>query len=330
MDTLGSLIPAIVVPAAVCAGLLGLMLRRFAARLPLDRPNARSLHQCAVPRVGGLAVVTGLAVGWLWAPGDTVLLGAAILLAVVSLADDMRPLPIVLRLPAHLAAAAAAALPVFHGGGAAAAIVAVILVTWMINLYNFMDGSDGLAGGMALIGFGCYGLAAAAAAELAIAGMAWSVAASAAAFLAFNFHPARVFLGDCGSIPLGFLAGALGLLGWQAAIWPAWFPPVAFAPFVFDATATLIRRLLRGERVWQAHREHYYQRLVRMGWGHRRTALFGYALMAASAALALALRTADATVQAAGLAALGLVFATLMVLLDRRWLAHQTAARAQP
>jgi UDP-N-acetylmuramyl pentapeptide phosphotransferase/UDP-N-acetylglucosamine-1-phosphate transferase len=94
---------------------------------------------------------------------------------------------------------------------------------------------------------------------------------AAAVFLKANFHPARIFLGDVGSVPLGFLAGALGALGVYRDLVPVWFPFVVFAPFFVDATVTLLRRMLRGERFWQAHREHYYQRLVQMGWGHRRT-----------------------------------------------------------
>jgi UDP-N-acetylmuramyl pentapeptide phosphotransferase/UDP-N-acetylglucosamine-1-phosphate transferase len=95
------------------------------------------------------------------------------------------------------------------------------------------------------------------------------VAAAAAGFLCFNFHPARIFMGDVGSVPLGFTAGALGLVGWRSGAWPLWFPLLVFAPFILDATVTLLRRALRGEKVWQAHRSHYYQRMVQMGLGHR-------------------------------------------------------------
>src|SRR5262249_56892173 len=124
---------------------------------------------------------------------------------------------------------------------------------------NLRDGSDGLAGGMALIGFGAYAVAANDAGHGALAGVSIAVAAASAAFLFFNFAPARIFMGDVGSVPLGFLAGTLGILGWREGAWPLWFPMLVFAPFACDATLTLIRRLLRRERVWEAHREHYYQ-----------------------------------------------------------------------
>jgi len=160
----------------------------------------------------------------------------------------------------------------------------ILAVGWITNLYNFMDGSDGLAGGMSVIGFGAYALAAGAS---PLATVSLCIAAAAGAFLVFNFHPARIFLGDVGSIPLGFLAGALGLVGWRGDAWPLWFPLLVFAPFIADATVTLARRAARGERVWQAHREHYYQRLVRSRLGHRGTAALAYVAMGLCAAAAL-------------------------------------------
>src|SRR6185436_356022 len=106
------------------------------------------------------------------------------------------------------------------------------------------------------------------------------------------------FLGDVGSIPLGFLAGGLGLLGWRNDLWPLWFPLLVFGPFIGDATLTLVRRLLRRERVWHAHREHYYQRMVRMGFGHRGTAWTAYAVMALCAGAALVGRGQPPAMQA--------------------------------
>src|SRR5207344_2645488 len=131
-----------------------------------------------------------------------------------------------------------------------------------------------------------YGLAAWLGGNVEIEVLAWSISAAAAGFLIFNFPPAKIFMGDVGSIPLGFLAGAIGVTGWQQGLWPLWFPLVVFAPFIVDATVTLARRVLRGEAVWQAHRSHYYQRIILTGWSHRRTALAEYALMAGGGCLA--------------------------------------------
>jgi UDP-N-acetylmuramyl pentapeptide phosphotransferase/UDP-N-acetylglucosamine-1-phosphate transferase len=125
-------------------------------------------------------------------------------------------------------------------------------------------------------------------------------------------------MGDAGSIPLGFLAGGLGLQGWQAGAWPAWFPVLVFSPFVVDASLTLARRLFRGERVWQAHREHAYQRLVLAGWSHRRLAAYAYALMLAAAACALAARRQGFMVQCGTILAWAALYALLAVAIDRR------------
>jgi UDP-GlcNAc:undecaprenyl-phosphate/decaprenyl-phosphate GlcNAc-1-phosphate transferase len=264
-----------------------LLLSRF-ARFALDQPNERSLHERPVPRTGGIAVLAGTAMALafgataLWLP-----LLLALALAVVSFIDDLRSIPPLLRLGVHVGAAAllvwqVAPLDIWQ------ITLLVLALAWLTNLYNFMDGSDGLAGGMAVFGFGAYAAAAWLAGAAVLATLCLCIAAAAAAFLAFNFHPARIFMGDVGSIPLGFLAGALGLVGWRDGAWPLWFPLVVFAAFIVDATLTLGRRLAKGERVWRPHRDHYYQRMVRGSLGHRGTAYVAYAVMAACAAAALA------------------------------------------
>ncbi len=161
-------------------------------------------------------------------------------------------------------------------------VPALLAIIWMINLYNFMDGSDGLAGGMSIAGFGTYAVAAYGGGLMELSVLAAALAGAAAGFLIWNFHKARIFMGDSGSVPLGFLAAALGLLGWQEGVWPMWFPVLVFSPFIADASVTLVKRYLRGERLSQAHRSHYYQRVLRMGLGHRGTALAAYVLMLAT------------------------------------------------
>jgi UDP-N-acetylmuramyl pentapeptide phosphotransferase/UDP-N-acetylglucosamine-1-phosphate transferase len=312
----------VVLAGLATAAVLAMWLR-WGRWLPMDVANGRSLHAGAVPRVGGaamavgcLAASIGLATRWAWPGPLVVIFGAAGVLVLLSLLDDWRSLPVAPRLAGHLAAALAVmvvldlpllpALPLF------------LALAWMTNLYNFMDGADGLAGGMALIGFGCYGVAALDSAPA----LAWSCfvpAAAAAGFLVFNLPPARVFMGDAGSVPLGFLSGALGLYGWQTGVWPLWFPVLVFLPFVGDATVTLWRRLLRGERVWEAHREHCYQRLVRLGWSHRRLALVAGSAMMAAAASALVLREQSTMLQVAGLVAWGGAVAAALVRVDRLW-----------
>lgn len=299
--------------AAAASVVLLLALLRWRHLLPVDQPNARSLHVNPTPRIGGLGLFPALLIGAaLGGPGDGAwLLGCATLLFLVSLADDRYGLGVAPRFLAHAGAAAAFCLWLFGTGPLA--WLAMLGMVWIVNLYNFMDGANGLAGGMALIGF----------AALALAGgetsLAWAVSGAAAGFLVFNFDPARVFLGDAGSVPLGLLAGGLGLLGVTHGDWPLWFPVLVFSPFIVDASVTLLRRLLRGEKVWQAHREHYYQRLVRMGWSHRRLALAEYVLMLASAGSALALLTVAPGWQWCGVAVWGGIYLLLMFSIDRLW-----------
>jgi len=290
--------------------------------LVLDHPNPRSLHEAPIPRTGGLGLHAGaqLALALIAPNLPPALWIAFIVLMVVSFWDDLRGIAAPWRLAAHLAACAllvAAVLPRDYGVLPAAA--ATLAIAWMANLYNFMDGSDGLAGGMALFGFAAYGAAAWSAGSIEFALVNLSIAAAAAAFLVFNFHPARIFLGDAGAVPLGYLAAALGMIGWLQHDWTWWFPVLVFAPFIADASVTLARRLLRREKVWQAHREHYYQKLVRLGWGHRGTALAEYALMLAGGVLALAGLMLPAALQAVLLAGAAGAYVLIMISIDRAW-----------
>lgn len=307
--------------AAPVAWLSIALLRRmpFAARLA-DQPNERSLHVHPVPRIGGLGMVVAVAASaWVIRdPGVLAILLIALALAAVSLADDLRSLPATLRLAAHVAAAGASALLVAPGLDFVALAVAVLAVAWMTNLYNFMDGTDALAGSMAAIGFGALAVAAQSFGETGLALACGCVAAASLGFLAHNLPPARVFMGDAGAIPLGFLAGSFGVLGWQAGAWPAWYPVLVFSPFVVDASLTLARRVLRGERVWQAHRSHYYQRLVLVGWSKRRLAVHAAALMALAAVTALGARREGFMVQCVTILAWAALYALLAIWIDRR------------
>ncbi len=279
-------------PAAflACWLLLSWLLRRRHV-LPMDHPNARSLHASPTPRVGGLGIMAGVAVAGAGL-ADAVLLPVmlgAFALAGVSLLDDVRGLPVGLRFLAHFVAAAGGLVALGLSGWTL--LAGTLAVVWMTNLYNFMDGADGLAGGMAAIGFGALALAAWLGDAPGLAALCAAIAAAALAFLRFNFPPARVFMGDAGSIPLGFLAATLGILGARQDVWPWLFPLLVFSPFIVDASVTLVRRALRGEKVWRAHRSHYYQRVVLLGASHRQLALAAYVLMLAMAGLAFALRS---------------------------------------
>lgn len=299
----------------------------------LDQPNERSLHVTPTPRTGGVGVMAGLLAGGALValaglgslPLAAALTGAGGL-ALVGLADDRFGLSARLRLLAQLLVAGAYLALLGPAGGGLEWLALGLGLVWMGNLYNFMDGSDGLAGGMALFGFAAFAVAAALAGQAGLALVCTGVAAAAAGFLVFNFHPARIFMGDVGSVPLGFLAGALGLAGRESGAWPLWFPLLVFAPFILDATVTLLRRALRGERIWQAHRTHYYQRLVQMGLGHRRTALLAYALMAGTGGAGVLALPLGFSLQCIIITMCVSLHLALGYRIDSAWRRHQTEA----
>ncbi len=268
----------------------------------LDHPNERSLHQVPIPRSGGLAILAALylTIAILCFSNDaTVLLriaGSVTLVAVVSLFDDHSHVAPPIRAAVHVAAA----LGLLIGGltpdvltlpGVSwawpeimAIPIASVFVVWMINLYNFMDGMDGFAGGMAVIGFGFFALMGWQAGSSPFTTLSLGAAAAAGGFLLFNFPPARIFLGDTGSSVLGLLASALTLWADRDGIFAWWIGVLVFSPFIVDATVTLIRRFLFERDQWlQAHKTHFYQRLVQLGWGHRKTVISEYLLMLACA-----------------------------------------------
>jgi UDP-N-acetylmuramyl pentapeptide phosphotransferase/UDP-N-acetylglucosamine-1-phosphate transferase len=288
----------------------------------LDYPNERSLHSRPVPRTGGVAIVTaifasGLAYLLVSAPampGELGWLAAmAAVIACVSYLDDRKHMPVGYRFASHVAAAIllvagglgtdTLVLPVFTLvlPGWFAAGVTVLFIVWMINLYNFMDGMDGFAGGMAVFGFGALAVIGWLADHELFLAINLIIASASAGFLVFNFPPARIFMGDAGSSTLGMLAAALSLWGAKDGIFPLWLALLVFSPFIADATVTLLRRLWRREKVWQAHKTHYYQQLAQAGWGHRKTVLVEYIVMLGCGFTAVLSLRATAAMQAIAL-----------------------------
>lgn len=307
----------IVLAFVVCWLVLAGLLRRQHA-LPMDHPNARSLHATPTPRIGGLGIVAGVAVAAMW-QADAALLPAilgAFALAAVSLADDVRGLPVRVRFLAHFVAAAGCLFGLGLTGWTL--LAGTLAVVWMTNLYNFMDGSNGLAGGMAVIGFATLALLAGWGGASDLAGLCAAIAAAALAFLRFNFPVARLFMGDAGSIPLGFLAAALGVYGVLNRVWDVWVPLLVFSPFIVDASVTLTRRALAGEKIWQAHRSHYYQRVILLGAAHRQLALGAWGLMLLMAVLAGSVWVwPQHAVEILILSAI--LYASIFIVIDIRW-----------
>jgi UDP-N-acetylmuramyl pentapeptide phosphotransferase/UDP-N-acetylglucosamine-1-phosphate transferase len=254
---------------------------------PVAKPNARSLHAHPVPRTGGVAIWTGWLVAWAAVPVSWHWVAPFALVMSVSLIDDVLPLSAAVRLVTHAVAALAGAALFLDAGWALLAFDSLVIV-WMANLYNFMDGADGLAGSMGLFGFGAYAAAAALAQRPEVAVLCAALALACAGFLVFNLPPARLFMGDVGAVTLGFLAGLFGLEGISEEIWPWWFPPLVFGPFILDATVTLLRRIRRGAPLASAHRDHFYQRAILIDGAHGRTVLTYVGWMAGCVILALA------------------------------------------
>ena len=263
--------------------------RRFALRRGiLDVPNARSSHQQATPRGGGIAIVATVSVvtllltltGVLARDFCVALLGGGLLVAGVGFVDDRRALPASIRFAAQTLAAAWAlwwigglwqlqiGAQVVHPGWPGA-LIAALGILWTMNLFNFMDGIDGLAAAEAVFVAGAGAVLAAFAGHAAIATMAWVLAWASAGFLCWNWPPARIFMGDVGSSYLGYVIALLALGDVQSSAAAVWVWLILGGVFFVDATVTLVRRWLRRERVSEAHRQHAYQWLARR-WGHRR------------------------------------------------------------
>lgn len=276
MDRNAAVAGAIVLAAGFGSAILTALMRDWLRRRAiLDRPSERSSHATPVPRGAGLAVIAALVIAWLalaargaMPPDAVVIVPVTGALALLSFVDDLRGLPVVFRLAVHFVVAliALAFFPrealVFQGllplplDRAAAALIWV----WFVNLYNFMDGIDGITGVETV----CIGTGIAAVSFVNSSGMAAAAlvaVAVALGFLRFNWQPASVFLGDAGSVPLGYVMGWLLLVLARGGHWaPALILPLYY---LADATVTLARRAWRGEALWRAHRDHFYQRALR-------------------------------------------------------------------
>lgn len=264
--------------------------RHYALRnAVLDVPNERSSHTAPTPRGGGIgifvAVVTGLVVGWLvgWIepPLFYALIGGGTMVAGIGFLDDHGDVPAWLRATVHFAAALwglylLGGLPQLRFGattltlGWTGWVLGATAIVWAINLYNFMDGIDGIAGSEAVVVCAAAALLAALAGSVSIAVTAGVIAAASTGFLVWNWAPARIFMGDVGSGFLGYVI-AVAAFASEAMGGPSllvWL--ILLGIFVVDATVTLLRRMARRERWFAAHRSHAYQRAVQAGYSHAR------------------------------------------------------------
>ena len=271
-------IVALVASTAACA-LAGAILRM---RYLLDVPNARSSHRHPVPRGAGLGFVAVIVLIWagLWLHGDSnitlAVLGGAVAVAAISFVDDLQGVSLQFRLLVQAIAigSAMATLPIDHAIISSQLpvfldrIVVGVAWLWFVNLFNFMDGIDGIASSQAVlvaVGITLYAIINTTVSLPATEAV--TVGSAAGAFLIFNWPPARLFMGDVGSTALGFLLGWLLILSAdRIGLAPALLPPMYF---ILDATTTLVLRGLRGLPLVEAHRDHAYQHAVDAGMTHR-------------------------------------------------------------
>ena len=279
------------VAAATC--LVTLVLTVGASRMAisrnlLDHPTERSSHSRPVPRSGGIAIVLAVtaalsilaALRMIDTPLLLALLGGGLPVALIGALDDRGSLPVYVRIIVHFAAAAWAvyilggAAPLYVRGvlvnnGIFGTMLAVISIVWGLNLFNFMDGIDGLAASEAVFVFLGGGIITTSG-HSGSAGAALALAAASLGFLIWNWQPARIFMGDTGSGYLGYSVAVLALASGheQAELLLVWL--VLGGVFFVDATVTVLRRLARAERIHEAHRTHAYQWLSRRWKSHQR------------------------------------------------------------
>jgi Fuc2NAc and GlcNAc transferase len=290
----------ITIALVLATGLVSLLLTRrvraYAVRNDvLDHPNERSSHGAPTPRGGGLAVLlaallalaAGVAVHRIDVQHALALAPGICVLGLVGWLDDHGGLSARTRLATHVVAAVSClvvlgGLPDVQVGrgslhlGIAGSLLATLALVWSTNLFNFMDGIDGIAGSQAVLVFGGSGALFLLRGDRSLGTMALAFAAAAAGFLYWNWPPARIFMGDVASGALGFMIAALAVAGERRHSIPLMAFVLLNGVFIADATVTLLRRLSRGARPADAHRDHAYQRLTR-AWGAHRPVTLGAA-----------------------------------------------------
>lgn len=290
----------IIVGVAVTTWGVVLLMRAVLQRAGIvDKPNTRSSHTVPTVRGGGVAIVAVVASAMAWlglrenhslsvigylVGGLWFLLGAFLLLAVVSFVDDLKGLPARVRFLVQTLCAIIAVVALATNIQQPTTIptlafwaVTVVWIAGYTNAFNFMDGINGIAGSQAVVtglGTALIALRLDVGASDPLVFLSWVVAGAALGFLPHNFPRARVFMGDVSSAPLGFLLAALAF--WIASLtswWVLFWLGLLHANFVLDTGITLLRRAWRRERLSEAHREHFYQRLVRAGASHTQVTL---------------------------------------------------------
>jgi Fuc2NAc and GlcNAc transferase len=265
---------ALAVPGTLCVRVVAIR------RGLMDHPSQRSSHTIPTPRGGGLAIVAAQFVGllvlhlrsYITLPESIALMAAGGAVALVGFLDDRRSVAASVRFMVHLAAAIVVVAMI--GGVPARApwmgqLLAILGIAWVINLFNFMDGIDGIAASEAIfVSLSAAGMIFVLNGDVGLVGSFGALGMASMGFLVWNWPPARIFMGDVGSGFLGFMLAALALLASRRNVIALQVWPILGGVFLVDATVTLIRRMVRGDRWYEAHRMHAYQHLARVWGGH--------------------------------------------------------------
>ena len=329
----GTLAIALLTSAATC----GFWIRFAAARSIADEPGQRRMHQHVTPRGGGIGIALALIAVLAWqlrsAPAHGVMTGSVLLgvgvAAVAGLLDDFRRVGTPGKFLLQVVAAVCIAFPwlqpawpaVLIGAGAALAVLV------LINFWNFMDGANGIAATQALL---VALVLAVATHQPVVRVLALALVASLAGFLPFNLPKARLFMGDVGSHVIGACLAALMLWELEEGELSLFQAFILVSAVTMDAGLTLVRRIIRGRRFWQAHREHLYQMAIRKGLSHSQVCLAYAAWTGVAAIVTLSISGQPLPLQAGVAAATALIATSIYIGLRQRWLARPIASRVRP
>jgi Fuc2NAc and GlcNAc transferase len=297
---IGPVFVAAVIAFATSLVGVGLFRRYAQARGRLDIPNSRSSHTVPTPRGGGLVIAVVVLAGYLisalyagYSISTGYIAGAAVIV-IISWLDDIYSIAFHWRLIVHVIAGLLLIADVGYFDtvfvpaignvylGRLGLFLTVLAVVWTVNAYNFMDGIDGIAAGQSISASIGWLLLAVHFRSADLVLLSALVGSASVGFLVHNWPPAKIFMGDAGSAFLGFTFAGLPLLarerGFPDPEHLPWIGTLFLWLFIFDSVTTIIRRLLRGDRIWEAHRSHLYQRMVINGYSHRRVTSLYFAL----------------------------------------------------
>ncbi len=304
------------------------------ARKFLDVPSERSIHKTAKPRTGGLGIFFNLILlSFFFIDGDEIKFYYYFLLLIsliflVSLWDDIYSLSFLPKIITHVIAATLFSYLYFSSVNIIDFnyiyfFVIIFLIISSINLFNFIDGADGFVAGI----FSCSILIFMFFIFLSQLPQSNNLLIftsicffSCIVFLYYNFFPSRIFLGDSGSTMLGFIFATVSIIGIDLRLWPYWFPVLLILPFLLDTGITLLKRIYKKQKIWLAHKEHYYQRMLLMGMSHTKLSILSYCYVLIAGMLGLVLDSFNNfKITVITFIFLCFTFSMLMFFIDKKW-----------